>query len=985
MTNKPATRLRGDEFSRLYEAKPDFDIVEDDLLDPAVLEPLGVAAGSAAHDALLGWQRLLRVHPEESVAAALHSAGLRSANAIARVPRERFVAELDNRLAGTAAPEVSATGDSGDNATGEADGGAAGRQLSRELAEQIHGRARAIAAKTAHAFADLVGLLSPQVRDAPFNNAAPELAVELRRLPSFEDLFGSADFLGCPDCASIFGPAAYFTDLMRIIDRYITDPVSGNKIPKGMKLEERRPDLFNVLKLDCAATDNPVTYLALVNEILAAIVDPAHPEEAPRVLATAGYPFNAPFNLPLIRIRQAMRQLGTSLEQAWSTFSVPAHAGKARAYQATKLTLDEAASNRTGAYNLMQAVVASGAGAGQRRTIVAYDGSAREATLDAAFDPSPGSTPDILVQDTLDIARETLHVSRELLAILLAPPVNPDNPASLSAQYGVPDIRDYLPRTGTGTLSVTAGSTTATLNGATFSDADLGNQLLIGDQLRTVVRLDANTARASVDAAWAASASGGYEVYPWAGLDRAESFIQRAGLDHEQLASLLRQGLSDAEVDEGYAGLFYINGPESGAPMRLVLDQRDPANTVERITNLSIDRLDRLSRFARLATGCGISYADLDWAMRLAGAQDRISPEAIESLALLARTVAQTGMTVRTAIAYLGNLKTTGRGDGPAPADPFDMIYNNPALLAGKNPYAPDSSTPFNPVRPPTWAYGLHDAANETLRKRLGAALALGDDDLTALAAYCASMVGDSPSLTLVLDLPLLSRFYRIATAAGLARLTVRELLTLVRAMGSPLPDKLDVLRLVLGVASWIAAGPLSLDDVMFAVTAAAATPDQLREIRSLIAILASLAANAAVTADAFLSPTIDAEKSAALAKKLTDDGVLNKAGIVGNVALDHALATALFPFGADAFVSGLIDLPISEAVVEALVQHAPPYLSWITGVADPQEPPVFLTTAYQPDSDLEFLFPGKTRAGRRKSPRSAPCCPPSGPVSEAS
>lgn len=930
MTNESAVRLRGDEFSRLYEARSDFDIVEEDLLDPAVLEPLGIAAGSAAHEALLGWQRLLRVHPEESAAAALHGAGLRSANAIARVPREHFVAEFGDRLAG--------------------------------MAEQIHDRASAIAAKTAHAFADLAGLLSPQVRGAPFNNAAPGLAAELRKLPSYEDLFGSADFLGCPDCASIFGPAAYFTDLMRIIDRYITDPASGNEIPPGMKLEERRPDLFDELELDCAATNDPVTYLALVNEILAATVDPANPADAPRALATAQYPFNAPFNLPLVQIRQALRQLGTSLEQTWSAFPVPAHAGKARALAGTKLTLDAAASDRDEAYTWMRAVVATGTEAGQYRTILAYDGAAREATLDAAFSPSPGRTPDILVQDALDPARETLGVNRELLAILLAPPADP---ATLSAQYGVPDIRAYLPRAGAGTLSATAGSTTATLAGATFSAADLGSQLLIGDQLRTVVKLDANPAHATVDVAWAADASGAYEIFPYIGLDRGEAFIGRAGLNQDQLAALLRQGLSSAEVADGGASQFYVNGPGSGPPMSLVLDQRDPANTVERITNLSLDRLDRLSRFTRLAAACGIGYADLDWAMRLSGAQDKITPAALESLALLARTAARTGLTVRTAAAYLGNLKTTGRGDGPARADPFDVIYNNPALLAGHDPYAPDSTTPFDPARPPTWAYEQHDAANETLRKRLGAALALGDDDLTALARYSAHLEGESVPSTLVLDLPVLSRFYRVATAASLARLTVRELLALIRAMGCPPPDRLDVLGLVLGTASWIAAGPLNLDDVTFAVTAADATPDQLREIRSLIASLAGLAASAAVTAEAFLSPTIDAEESAALAKKLTEDGML-KAGIVGDVRLDHALATALFPFAADAFVSELIDLPASQAVIDALARHVPPYLSGTAAQRRGRRPrakaipaPVyFLTTDYEPNSDLEFLFP---------------------------
>ncbi|MBQ0987789.1 hypothetical protein KBZ10_25380 [Streptomyces sp. F63] len=952
-------RLLSSEFAAIYDARPDFDVVAEDLFDAALLESIGVEHGSGEHDALLGWQRLLRLHPEESAAKLLHADGLRSANAVARVPVEHFVADYGERFSHA---DSSASGDA--------------------VARAIHRRATAVQAKTAHAFADLIGMLSPQVRRAPFNNASPQLADDLRRLPSFEELFGSQDFLGCPDCCSIFGPAAYFTDLMRIVDRYVTDPASGNAIPSGMRLEDRRPDLF-AMKLDCACANDGIPYLTLINEVLTALVAPERgPDQAARVLAGAVYPFNAPFNLPLSRIREVLRQLGTSTTELWRTCGTPVHAGTAQGYAGRTLTLDSAASTESGAYARTEVLLTGGAAAGQRRRIVSYDGPGRTATLDRSFDPAPGDPPEFLLDDPLERAREALGLTGEALEILLASPVDASAPALLSAQYGVSDIRSHLPRAGTGTLTVSAGSSTVRLSGeqAVFSSADVGSQLLIGTQLRTVARLDpADPTRAEVDRRWDRDDSGGYRIYPRDGFDRAQVFAQRVGLTEDQLTALFRQCLSDAELTAGAARDFYINGTDDRPPMRLELDRRDPGNTVQRVTDLTLERLDRLSRFIRLANTTGIGYEDLDWAMRCGGAQHPITPQTIERLAALVRLAEETGLSVRAAAAFLGDLKTTGRGDGPDPADPFDEIYNKPVLLGGKDPYAPGSSTPFDPARSPVWAYGEHDATAESLRRRLGAALALGDDDLTALAFHCAGPAGGH---RLPLDLPTLSRFHRIAAAARLARWSVRDLLRLVRAVGSGGPDDPDSLRGLLEAAAWVDVSPFTLDDVLEIVSPHPVTPDQERDVRGFAGTLSTAATGTAVTPEVFWSATISAQESAALTEALRNRGVLNHAGIIGDTVLDHALATTLLPFGPDAFAGELIDAPASAAIVEALTRHDPPYLSTTPG--DPTEgrgagtpdgrhagtgpDSVFLTPHYRPEANLDFLFPAGTSLRQEKT-----------------
>src|SRR5690606_28864480 len=85
-------------------------------------------------------------------------------------------------------------------------------------------------------------------------------------LPSWNELFGPQYFCECEECRSVWGPAAYFTDLMRLIDQYITQPSSGT-IPEGLRLQERRPDLWD-MALNCDNTNHEISYLKLANTVM---------------------------------------------------------------------------------------------------------------------------------------------------------------------------------------------------------------------------------------------------------------------------------------------------------------------------------------------------------------------------------------------------------------------------------------------------------------------------------------------------------------------------------------------------------------------------------------------------------------------------------------------------------------------------------------------------------------------------------------------
>lgn len=102
--------------------------------------------------------------------------------------------------------------------------------------------------------------------------------------PDLKSLFGSTDVCGCRHCQSIYGPAAYFADVMRFLrNRLVRDttvfPVVSTKTAKDV-LFARRPDLGEI-DLNCANAEVPVPHIDIVCELL---------EEA--VAPDAGFVFN---------------------------------------------------------------------------------------------------------------------------------------------------------------------------------------------------------------------------------------------------------------------------------------------------------------------------------------------------------------------------------------------------------------------------------------------------------------------------------------------------------------------------------------------------------------------------------------------------------------------------------------------------------------------------------------------------------------------
>ena len=133
------------------------------------------------------------------------------------------------------------------------------------------------ASYTAAAAINLVANYSPafnslelRVLQAPGSDGVPKL----------ERLFGSLDLCRCAHCRSVYGPAAYFAEILAFLaERPQSLTLSDGTTAEGSAkdvLFARRPDLGDI-ELTCENTNTPLPYVDLVNEILEMVISPFVP------------------------------------------------------------------------------------------------------------------------------------------------------------------------------------------------------------------------------------------------------------------------------------------------------------------------------------------------------------------------------------------------------------------------------------------------------------------------------------------------------------------------------------------------------------------------------------------------------------------------------------------------------------------------------------------------------------------------------------
>ena len=261
----------------------------DQRLDWAGLDP------DADRPGVMAYQRLLSLHPDVDLAERMIQNNLVSANHIARVPRNRFVEEFAARLG-----------------------------VDSSQAETIHRRATGIRNKTMQLWASVRGTAgSAYFSRTPLDTVSLDVKRKFQNLPSYQDLFGTLDYVGCEECRSIFGPAAYLVDLLRIIDEYVTAP-NSKTIDAPFFFSARRPDIADI-ELTCASTNDVVPYLQIVNQrLLERARQSLHVNTVADVIekmaTTLVYPILLPFNAPLDRVNVLLDKVGVtfpSILAAW--------------------------------------------------------------------------------------------------------------------------------------------------------------------------------------------------------------------------------------------------------------------------------------------------------------------------------------------------------------------------------------------------------------------------------------------------------------------------------------------------------------------------------------------------------------------------------------------------------------------------------------------------------------------------------------------
>lgn len=291
---------------KFYEANPDIDLLranlhlEDTLASIKIPKTKSRAAATDMVEQLKQIARVVRLHPEAQMGNKLTADaivtlyekfdGLNSAHDIARQSGEVFVKQYTDAFG---CPEV---------------------------ASEIYQRATEVTNNVANLTNAILNMSTPLSKAISTSSVSEEVTGYFTGLVGYQELFGSLNYCDCPECKSVLGPAAYFADLMRIVQKYITEPNTAT-IPHASTLAVRRPDL-GTIPLTCEKTNTIVPYLQIIIERLEQSLSTswkiAGTTDLYKQLAATYYPFNLPFLQPLSSIRIYLEELKTTLAEVFA-------------------------------------------------------------------------------------------------------------------------------------------------------------------------------------------------------------------------------------------------------------------------------------------------------------------------------------------------------------------------------------------------------------------------------------------------------------------------------------------------------------------------------------------------------------------------------------------------------------------------------------------------------------------------------------------
>lgn len=944
-------KIAGGKFSGIARIHKDFDLQKHDFFRQAESNMPGLDRLSAHEvEILKSYQRLLRVTDDAGLADRLHDAGLTSAHKIAQNPERQFVAEYAGKLG-----------------LSEADAGLLHRRAVQAKIRAHHG---------ALALRNSAG--SAAYRAGAMNATGADMTDYIGAIPSYEDFFGSLDYCNCDPDQSIFSPAAYLVDMLRIVYQYIDTPAYNPGIPDGWHLAQRRPDIGNI-PLTPEMTRQVVPYLQIVNEALEAnITGSTGWPDVFRAFAAQVYPFALPMILPLTQTRIYSAALGTTLLQLYTTFAAGDQTPPASHLPGPEAIGREALGLSPTTQQIVTTVQSSAAALGPYYGVA--DGRLLSFTVAGTVSLTQGSavvtgsgtnfTADVRIGDAVQVGAQRARV----IAIAGATQLTTDAPWP-STVSGV-GMTDYPPtdlgtslvfcqRTG---LDYDAAAELLSQNlSATEVAAGIAAQLFInqGQTPQTCLTLTVDRS----DPAQPVSRIANMDL---PALDRLDRFIRLANASGIAVADLdwMIQTIGEGRIDAGaisrigrtlqladrlsctlqetcalFQPLKTIGVGQPGYPLDL-FDQLFNAPSVLGTPAGAAPAFSAVGTVAITAGAATVTGTGTKFTAQLAiGMRVRIKGE----VRVVTAIASDTALTVGSTFVQSGDgaaMVVIPSADTPSDALP---VYHP---LDAANPLYRDTVIDWIPTAN---AGSAGDMGG--LRSRLRSGLNVVDNDLTAIGQAALGWLIASGALpagtrAIPLTVPNMSLLYAYAKLARQTGLTVSEYLVLLRLLGIGATADLESTIRVALWAFWLKTSRLNVYALDYGLTGAVSknfSPVfREAELPNFLAALWQTAQSWLVLGNGFINQDITPDQSEAYFLQLSDPaaGFLTRHGAVLDKAVDFAAIAFIDPLHGGSFVTPLISAAESEDAYDQLIDHQ---VLDANGVLD---------AGFSAATNLDFLFP---------------------------
>lgn len=943
--------IAGGKFSGIAQRNKSFDLLKHDFFRHSARNVPGLDQLSTREvETLKAYQRLLRVTDDSGLADRLYEAGLTSAHKIAQNSERQFVADYAGALG-----------------LGEAEA----RSLHRGAVQaKIRAHGAAVALR------DSAG--SAAYRAGAMSNVSAEMTDYIGAIPSYQDFFGSLDYCNCDPDQSIFSPAAYLVDMLRIVYQYIDTAVYNPDIPDGWHLAQRRPDIGNI-PLTPEMTRQVVPYLQIANEALEGnIAGSTGWPDVFRAFAAEVYPFVLPTILPLTQTRIYSAALGTTLLQLFTTFAAregtPAvsHLPGPEAIGREALGLDPTSQqivttplttagalgpyygvadgrllsfSVSGTVSVTQgAVTVAGNGTnftaevkvgdavqvGTQRARVVAIASATQLTTDQAWSTTQSAAAMVDYPPT-DLGTSLVFCQRTGLAYEAVAELLSQHLAAVEVAAGI-----------AAQLYINKGQTAQTCLKLVVDQSDpaqpvsrIANMTVAAlDRLNRLIRLANASGIAVADLDWMIQTLGRGNI------DAAA--ISKIGRT-QQLATILSCTLQ--ETCALFQPLKTIGVGQPGYP----LDPFDQLFNAPSVLGTPAGATPAFSALGTVAitagtttvTGTGSKFT----AQLAVGMRVRIAGE----IRVVAAIASDTSLTVASAFVQSRDsvvMVVIPSADTPSDALP---VYHP---LDPANPLYRDIVLDWMPT---AGAGSAGDVGG--LRSRLRSGLNVVDNDLTAIGQAAlgwliASGAVPAGTTAIPLTVPNMSLLYAYAKMARQTGLTVSEYLVLLRLLGIGATADLETAIRVAQWALWLKTSRLDVYALDYAITGSVSKnfSPVFREadLPNFLAALWQTAQSWLVLGNGFVNQDITVDQSQAYFLLLSDPsaGFLTSHGAVLDKAVDFAAVAFIDPLHSESFVTPLISPADSAEAFNLLQAHQ---------VLDGEG---VLSAAFSAATDLDFLFP---------------------------